>query len=148
MLEYSFQQEFRWIKDDYSIEVFIMAKWNESLLKSVKEQYWQQGKDPRNKVNESMFKDNHLDFFISCHALLYHSNLKWLQEFFYHNMGEICVFHENIVKLLDCVQIKREKQSVIVKSFNQMKLWERNFPQVTDIIPRMEPKEEIQCRYY
>ena len=50
-----------------------------------------------------MFKDNGLEFFRSFHALLYKSNLKWLQEFFYHNIGKIQVFHENIFKLLDHV---------------------------------------------
>ena len=75
-----------------------------------------------------MFKDNHLELLRSFHALLYNFDPKWLQEIFYHSMKEIQVFHENIVKILGRVEMQREKQSVSVKYFNQMKFWERNFP--------------------
>ena len=89
-----------------------------------------------------MFKENHLELIKSYHYLLYNSDLKWLQEFFYHNMGEIRVFHENIVKLLDRVEMQREEQSFSIEYFDQIKFWKRNFPWETNTIPRMEPKEE------
>ena len=61
-------------------------------------------------------------------------------------MGEIRVFHENIVKLLNCTEMQRDEQSVTIEYFDQMKFWERDLTQSTDTIPRMEPKEETQVQ--